>query len=109
MTLGAFIAWLLTGGGIGVLGYRLVAALDADWPWFAGLRYDWKRRLSFGIVAASAVLLGWGVIWLSVWLGLMAQPATPQVWVTSLFEIAATAVLSSQDAHGVGVYKQSHA
>lgn len=99
MKIAVFIRWLLSAGGIGWLGFRLLSILDTDWPWFHSLRFDWKRRLSFVIVAVVGLFLGAGVILLAGWLQIMPYPASPQAWVAALFEIAAGAVLYSQDRH----------
>jgi len=94
------LAWLLTGGGIGVCGWWLVSVIETHWLWFAGLRYDHKRYFSFVIVGLFAAPLAIGLIYLAGWLGALAMPATPQLWVSTVFEITAVAILSSQGAHG---------
>ena len=103
MAIDIFLNWLLSasgGGGLGVIGWKLVNWISAHWPAFALLRYDLKRAASFGIVALFAAGLAAPLLLLADWLGVRAMPASPQVWVSTLFEIGAYAVLSSQVAHG---------
>ena len=99
MTLAAFLAWLVSGGGIGQLSYEVVTWCDAI-PWYWYLAYDWRRRLSFVITGLVALLLGWGALMLIGWLGIAPVPATPQDWANALFTIVASAILSAQDKQG---------
>lgn len=104
------LTWLLAGGGLGVVGWWLVSVIETHWARFAALRFDHKRWLSFAIVALFAAPVSVGLIHLAAWLGALTLPATPQLWVSTVFEITASAVTFSQGAHGVAqARQQAHA
>lgn len=106
MTLQEGLLWLLGGGGLGWICARLWEWLEAHWPAFQALRPDLKRLAVFAGTALVAMLLGAGAVALASWLGYAELPATPQVWVERLFELAAYAIISGQVTHGERVLRQ---
>jgi hypothetical protein len=102
MSIGEFTAWLLSGGGIGVLVSRLFTWLGEHWLWFATLRDDLKRAFVFvgtGLVAAA---IGTIVLLLQAWLGLDTLPQTGQEWFAVLFAIGSAAIEAGQISHKIG-------
>ena len=92
LTLGALIAWLLSGGGSGVVAFFLMEKVK----FLAGLAPDYKRYASLGITAAVA-LAAWGI---GLGMKYIPIPGDPRSWVESVFSIVAVAIAIAQTIHG---------
>lgn len=101
MSIGEFTAWLLSGGGIGVLVSRLFTWIGEHWLWFATLRDDLKRVVVFVGTGLIASAIGAAVLALQAWVLGGELPATAQEWVTVLFAIASAAIEAGQVSHKI--------
>ena len=92
ITLSEVFAWVLSGGGAGILAYIAVAKVK----WLKDLPPDYKRYWSLGLAAIIAA----GVWLASIGMGYVAQPETWRSWVETVFGVVALALLMSQTVHG---------
>jgi len=92
LTLGGFVAWLLSGGGAGIVTFFLmdkVAFLKALAP-------DYKRYASLvltGLLALGAWGIGLGMKYIPV-------PGDTRSWIESAFSVIAIAIAVAQTTHG---------
>jgi hypothetical protein len=95
MNLPEFFAWLIGGGGIGLLTSRFFTWLNDHWFEFAALRPDLKRVAVFVGTFIVAAAMGALVILAQAWFG-GPLPTTAQEWVLQLFAIGSAAVQAGQ-------------
>lgn len=81
MNMEQIIAWILQGGGAGLIAYWIIER----WAWAVALDPEPRQYVAWTVSG----VLGIGAWGLSLWFGLQAVPATPQAW----FEAAVGAVL----------------
>lgn len=101
MNLTQFFAYLLGGGGIGLLVSRLFTWLDEHWLAFSLMRPDLKRMAVFAGTFVVAAAIGALVILAQVWFGDAAMPATVQDWAAQLFIIGSAAIEFGQVSHKI--------
>ena len=100
MTLPEMFAWLLGGGGIGLLTSRLFTWLNDHWFDFAQLRSDLKRIAVFiGTFVVAAIIGAAVILFQSAFDG--ALPATWQDWALELFAIGSAAVQAGQVSYKI--------
>lgn len=97
-TLEEGLAWVMSGGGAGVITYILIDKV----PFLKKLAPDYKRYASIGIVVALA-WLGWGATML---MKFSPMPETWRAWIESGFSISFVAITTSQLTHGVRDLRQ---
>ena len=91
MDMEQIIAWILQGGGAGVIAYWIIER----WAWAVALDPEPRQWVAWGISGT----LGVGAWGLSLWFGLQAIPATPQAWVEALLFAAALAIMGAKAVH----------
>ena len=91
-TLGEAIAWVLSGGGAGVIAYFLMEKVE----FLADLGADYKRYVSIALTAALA-LLAWGA---GLGMQYLAVPADWRGWIEAAFSTIAVALVTAQTIHG---------
>jgi len=91
MELRAFFAWIISGGGAGILAYLLINEIE----WLASLPPKTKRVAAFAISA----LIAMGIYTLAALIGYQELPVSGLAWVESLFLIGSTAFGLSQLVH----------
>jgi hypothetical protein len=101
VSIAEFLAWLIGGGGIGVLVSRLFTWLGEHWLWFATLRDDLKRVFVFVGTFVVAAAIGGLAILVQAWFG-EPLPASAQDWVAQLFVIGSAAIEAGQISHKIG-------
>lgn len=92
MELNELLAWVISGGGAGVLAYWLAA----HWDWLQEQSAEVKRYVTL----AGASLLGMLAYGASVAMLYVAAPVDARGWIEALFSVAALAVIGSQALHG---------
>jgi len=93
MTLRQGLEWVLQGGGAGVLTYLAMEYV----PLFKRVRAaKWRRVLAWVL----AMGLGTGAWALSLWMGFVPVPVSPQETVGTLFGVWFASVTTSQAFHG---------
>lgn len=93
-----FVAWLLSGGGAGVVAFWLVGNV----PFLEELKPDFKRYVSFALTGAVAVL-----VWLfCLWMTWVKVPGDAQAWVEAIISVIGTAVITGQLIHGATSLRQ---
>lgn len=91
MELRAFFAWIVSGGGAGILAYLLINGIE----WLASLSPKPKRIAAFAISA----LIAMGIYTLAAFAGYQELPVSGMAWVESLFLVGSTAFGLSQLIH----------
>lgn len=109
MTMTQFFAYMLGGGGVGLLVSRLFTWLDEYWLAFKQLRPDLKRGAVFAGTFIIASGIGALVIAAQVWFGDAAMPATAQEWAGQLFIIGSAAIEFGQVSHKIAQVKTAEA
>jgi hypothetical protein len=92
MWLTQLIAWAISGGGAGVIAYKIMAQFKCCATWQA----ERRRWAAFAIAGA----IGAGLHALSIWLQFSPLPATAQGWFIDLSGAAFTAAGAAQLVHG---------
>ena len=90
--LSQFLAWIVCGGGAGVIAYVLMDKVRL----LAELAPEVKRYASL----ALAAILAMAAFVLGVFLGYEPHPVNAQMWVEGLFAVAFVATNLSQIIHG---------
>lgn len=93
--LATLLVQLINGGGAGWLAFEIWKKLIDWWPAIK----EWDP---FGLrvaVVATCMALAIGSYFILGWLAIFSFPTTPQMWVSVLFAVAATAYTSSQLFH----------
>jgi hypothetical protein len=98
LSLAEAIAWVLSGGGAGVIAFFLVGKVKA----LRSLEPDYKRYASIGIAVVLA-LLAWGA---GMGMGYLAVPIDWRGWIEAAFATIALAYVTSQTVHGVTDLRQ---
>ena len=93
LSLGEALAWVLSGGGAGVIAYFAVGKIKA----LNELASDYKRYVSIALTAALA-LAAWGA---GMGMQYLAVPADWRGWVEAAFSTISLALITSQGLHGV--------
>jgi len=93
LSLGEAVAWVLSGGGAGVIAYFVVGKVKA----LNGLEPDYKRYASIGLTAVLAVA-AWGA---GMGMKYLAVPVDWRGWIEAAFSTIAIALVASQGLHGV--------
>ena len=91
MELRAFFAWIVSGGGAGILAYLLVNGVE----WLASLPPKTKRIAAFAVSA----LIAMGIYALAAFAGYQELPVSGMAWVENLFLVGSTAFGLSQLIH----------
>jgi hypothetical protein len=89
--LAQFLAWIVSGGGAGIITYFVMDTWIPD-----SVTAEWKRYISLALAAAIA-MAAFGA---AVALGGIENPVTWQGWLESLFAVAFVATGLSQIIHG---------
>ena len=97
-TLRAFIAWLLSAAGLGLIAYTITKGLD-DHTRFNVWPAHLKRLGAFGIAIATVIIIAPLTSALGAWMGYLPLPATPQAWVEGLGNLLIPTILTSQTIH----------
>jgi len=92
VTLAEGLAWLLSGGGAGIVTYFLIDKV----PFLAKLEPDYKRYVSIALVVVLAAA-GWGI---SMAMGYSPVPETWRAWIETAFSIMFVALTTSLVIHG---------
>ena len=98
LSLGEAIAWVLSGGGAGVIAFFLMEKVR----FLADLGSDYKRYASIlltGVLALAAWGAGMGMQYLTV-------PADWRGWVEAAFSTIAVALVTAQTIHGATALRQ---
>ena len=91
MDMQQIIAWILQGGGAGLIAYYVIER----WAWAVALDPEPRQYVSWAISGA----LGIGAWGMSLWFGLQAIPATPQAWVEAAVGAALLAIMGAKTLH----------
>ena len=91
MELSELLAWLVSGGGAGVIAYWLLGVIPA----FEELAAEAKRYVAFALTAALAV----GAWYVTILLQCTPQPETAKAWIEAVFSVIAVALGVNQIIH----------
>jgi hypothetical protein len=92
------IAWVLSGGGAGVVTYLLIDRVRV----LKELAPDYKRYASLGITGLLA-LLAWGA---GMGMGYLETPVDWRGWIEASFSTIAVALTTAQAIHGLADLRQ---
>lgn len=95
MELNEFLAWILSGGGAGVIAYWAMEHL----AFLVQLPSQYKRFVSLAL-AGGLAMLGYMI---GVEMGYQARPAEIKGWIEALFSVAGVAIGLSQLIHGIRI------
>ncbi len=91
-TLADFLQWAATGVGAGAIAFALMEIL----PFLKGWSSEARRYASL-LLTALVALLAWGI---SILLGYVPAPGTPEAWIEMLFVLLYSCLMTSQALHG---------
>ena len=92
LSLGEAIAWVLSGGGAGIIAYFVVGKVK----FLKELGPDYKRYASLGITALLA-LAAWGA---GLGMEYLKMPVDWRGWMEAAFSVIAIALFAAQGIHG---------
>ena len=92
LSLGEAIAWVLSGGGAGIIAYFAVGKIK----FLSDLAPDYKRYASIGLTALLA-LVAWGA---GLGMEYLKMPVDWRGWIEAAFSTIAIALVTSQGIHG---------
>lgn len=92
LSLGEAIAWVLSGGGAGVIAFFLIEKIK----FLAELAPDYKRYASIALTAVLA-LAAWGA---GMGMDYLAVPKDWRNWIEAAFSTIAVALVTAQVIHG---------
>ena len=96
-SLGEALAWVLSGGGAGVIAYFIVGKTSLN-----ELGADYKRYASIAVTAALAIV-AWGA---GMGMNYLNVPVDWRGWVEAAFSVIAVALTTSQVIHGARDLRQ---
>ena len=91
MELQELLAWLVSGGGAGIIAYWLIGVIPA----LEGLVSEAKRYVAFALTGVLAV----GAWYVTILLQYTPQPETTKAWIEAVFSVIAVALGVNQIIH----------
>lgn len=91
MDMQQIIAWILQGGGAGIIAYWIIER----WTWAVALNPEPRQYVAW-IISGALGIGAWG---LSLWFGLQAVPATPQAWSEAIVGAVLLAIMGAKLVH----------
>ena len=91
MEIQELLAWLVSGGGAGIIAYWRIGVIPA----LEGLVSEAKRYVAFALTAALAV----GAWYVTIVLQYTPQPETTKAWIEAVFSVIAVALGINQIIH----------
>lgn len=98
LSLGEAIAWVLSGGGAGIISFFLMDKVK----FLAELASDYKRYASIGLTGLLA-LAAWGA---GMGMQYLNVPVDWRGWIEAAFSVIAVALVTSQTIHGATALRQ---